>query len=79
MDGDEDDVLSAQLSAPLVHAAAALGQGDVRFLGYRAVRASTMPRAMMRFSRYSSRRPSGERLPRVSAPWPLSMRIFIAD
>lgn len=34
VDGDEDDVLSAQLSAPLVHAAAALGQGDVRFLGY---------------------------------------------
>lgn len=34
VDGDEDDVLYAQLSAPLVHAAAALGQRDVRFLGY---------------------------------------------
>ena len=34
VDGDEDDVLAAQLSAPLVHAAAALGQGDVRFLGH---------------------------------------------
>ena len=32
VDGDEDDVLAVQLSAPLVHAAAALGQGDVRFL-----------------------------------------------
>ena len=32
VDGDEDDVLAAQLAAPLVHAAAALGQGDVRFL-----------------------------------------------
>ena len=34
VDGDEDDVLAAQLSAPLVHPAAALGQGDVRFLGH---------------------------------------------
>ena len=34
VDGDEDDVLAAQLSAPLVYAAAALGQGDVRFLGH---------------------------------------------
>ena len=34
VDGDEDDVLAVQLSAPLVHAAAALGQGDVRFLGH---------------------------------------------
>ncbi len=32
VDGDEEDVLAAQLAAPLVHAAAALGQGDVRFL-----------------------------------------------
>jgi len=32
VDGDEDDVLAAQLSAPLVYAAAALGQGDVRLL-----------------------------------------------
>ena len=32
VDGDEDDVLAAHLAAPLVHAAAALGQGDVRFL-----------------------------------------------
>ena len=32
VDGDEEDVVFAQLSAPLVHAAAALGQGDVRFL-----------------------------------------------
>ena len=32
MDGDEEDVVFAQLAAPLVHAAAALGQGDVRFL-----------------------------------------------
>ena len=34
VDGDEEDVVFAQLAAPLVHAAAALGQGDVRFLGY---------------------------------------------
>ena len=34
VDGDEDDVLAAHLAAPLVHAAAALGQGDVRFLGH---------------------------------------------
>ena len=32
VDGDEEDVVFAQLTAPLVHAAAALGQGDVRFL-----------------------------------------------
>ncbi len=32
VDGDEEDVLFAQLAAPLVHAAAALEQGDVRFL-----------------------------------------------
>lgn len=32
MDGDEEDVVFAQLEAPLVHAAAALEQGDVRFL-----------------------------------------------
>lgn len=32
VDGDEKDVVFAQLAAPLVHAAAALGQGDVRFL-----------------------------------------------
>ena len=32
VDGDEEDVLFAQLAAPLVHAAAALRQGDVRFL-----------------------------------------------
>ena len=32
VDGDEEDVVFAQLAAPLVHAAAALGQGDVRFL-----------------------------------------------
>ena len=32
VDGDEEDVLAAQLSAPFVHPAAALGQGDVRFL-----------------------------------------------
>lgn len=31
VDGDEEDVVFAQLAAPLVHAAAALGQGDVRF------------------------------------------------
>ena len=30
----EEDVVFAQLAAPLVHAAAALGQGDVGFLGY---------------------------------------------
>ena len=34
MDGDEEDVVFAQLAAPLVHAAAALGQGDVVLLGY---------------------------------------------
>ena len=34
VDGDEEDVVFAQLTAPLVHAAAALGQGDVIFLGY---------------------------------------------
>ena len=34
VDGDEEDVVFAQLAAPLVHAAAALGQGDVVFLGY---------------------------------------------
>ena len=34
VDGDEEDVVFAQLAAPLVHAAAALGQGDVRFLGH---------------------------------------------
>ena len=32
VDRDEEDVVFAQLAAPLVHAAAALGQGDVRFL-----------------------------------------------
>ena len=32
VDGDEEDVVFAQLAAPLVHAAAALGQGDVRLL-----------------------------------------------
>ena len=32
VDGDEEDVVFAELAAPLVHAAAALGQGDVRFL-----------------------------------------------
>ena len=32
VDGDEEDVVFAKLAAPLVHAAAALGQGDVRFL-----------------------------------------------
>jgi len=32
VDGDEEDVVFAQLAAPLVHAATALGQGDVRFL-----------------------------------------------
>ena len=32
VDGDEEDVVFPQLAAPLVHAAAALGQGDVRFL-----------------------------------------------
>lgn len=32
VDGDEENVAFAQLAAPLVHAAAALGQGDVRFL-----------------------------------------------
>ena len=32
VDGDEEDVVFAQPAAPLVHAAAALGQGDVRFL-----------------------------------------------
>ena len=32
VDGDEEDVVFSQLAAPLVHAAAALGQGDVRFL-----------------------------------------------
>lgn len=34
VDGDEDDVLAAQLSAPFVYTAAALWQGDVRFLGH---------------------------------------------
>ena len=38
VDGDEDDVLAAQLSAPLVHAAAALGQGDGRFLRHQKSR-----------------------------------------
>ena len=32
VDGDEEDVVFAQLAAPFVHAAAALGQGDVPFL-----------------------------------------------
>lgn len=32
VDGDEDDVLAAQLPAPVVVAAASPGQGDVRFL-----------------------------------------------
>ena len=32
VDGDEEDTVYAQLAAPLVHAAAALRQGDVRFL-----------------------------------------------
>jgi len=32
VDGDEEDIVFAQLPAPLVHAAAALGQGDVPFL-----------------------------------------------
>ena len=42
VDGDEEDVVFAQLAAPLVHAAAALGQGDVRFLRHqeRGVQAS---------------------------------------
>lgn len=30
----EEDVVFAQLAAPLVHTAAALGQGDVVFLGH---------------------------------------------
>ena len=34
VDGDEEDVVFAQLAAPLVHVAAALRQGDVRFLGH---------------------------------------------
>lgn len=34
VDGDEDDAAAAQLSAPFVYTAAALGQGDVRFLGH---------------------------------------------
>ena len=34
--------------------------------------------ARRRFWAYSRRRPSGLRLPLVSMPWPLSMRIFIA-
>jgi len=34
VDGDEEDVVFAELAAPLVHAAAALRQGDVVFLGY---------------------------------------------
>lgn len=75
VDGDEDDVVFAEEAAPVVDAAAALGQGMPFSSGTRraasrprAARAVTMPRAMMRFSRYSSRRPSGERLPRVSAP-----------
>ena len=34
VDGDEEDVVFAQLAAPFVYAAAALGQGDVRFLGH---------------------------------------------
>ena len=33
MDGYEEDVVFAQLAAPLVHAAAALGQGDVGGFG----------------------------------------------
>ena len=57
VDGDEEDVVFAQLAAPLVHAAP----------------------ARSRFWAYSRRRPSGLRLPLVSMPWPLSMRIFIAD
>lgn len=32
VDGDEEDVVFAQLAAPLVHATAALGQGDVHLL-----------------------------------------------
>ena len=32
VDGDEEDVVFPQLAAPLVHAAAALAQGDVRFI-----------------------------------------------
>ena len=32
MDGDEDDAFLAELAAPGIDAAAALGQGDVRFL-----------------------------------------------
>ena len=34
VDGDEEDVVFAQLAAPFVHATAALGQGDVVLLGY---------------------------------------------
>lgn len=34
VDGDEDDVVFSQLAAPLVHAAAALGQRDVFRFGY---------------------------------------------
>ena len=43
------------------------------------VGAETMRPARSRFWAYSRRRPSGLRLPLVSMPWPLSMRIFIAD
>ncbi len=34
VDVDEDDVLAAQLSAPLVYAAVALEPGDVHFFGH---------------------------------------------
>ena len=86
VDGDEDDVLGAQLSAPLVHAAAALGQGDVRFLGHqeRCVQAPGLEGG----DDAAGKEPVlgvfqetavGAPLALVSMPWPLSMRIFIAD
>ena len=37
-----------------------------------------MREAIRRFQAYSQSTPSGEHLPGVSMPWPLSMRIFIA-
>ena len=38
---------------------------------------ATMHLAIYRFHAYSRKRPSGERLPAVLQPWPLSIRILI--
>ena len=84
MDGDDDDVVLAELAAPGIDTAAALGQGDVPFLqdkefgveaeGEEAVHDAGGNEAVLGVFRST---PSGERLPGVLMPWPLSMRIFI--